>query len=179
MNNEIEQEVTGLCNLSEFLAAEIPPESADSAYRHGYSHGYARALQDLATAHKMGYSRAIHALDVLAKFWARSLYLWSVKRQEQGLHDEPPPKIKIERWHDIASKVFERDNYTCLYCGRSKEKDGVQLHCDHVDALANGGGNEFANLVTSCKECNRAKGRKPIEIFNWRAYLKWAGYDVE
>ena len=182
MSDENEQELIGICSLREFLAAEIPPDSAESAYRFGYSvgysDGYSRALQDLAATHRMGYSRTMHALDVLATFWSRVLYPWRVRARARSSSEERPPSIKIEKWHEITRKVFELDNYTCFYCGKSKEKDGVRLVCDHVDAVVRGGGNELGNLVTACKECNRAKGAKPIEDFSRRAYLKWLGIDV-
>lgn len=168
-----------ICSLREFLSAELPPEPAESAYRRGYSDGYARAIRDLATAHRLGYSRTMHALDVLATFWRGVLYKWHLNARGSNPSEEWPPSIKIEKWREITRKVFERDNYTCFHCGRSKEKDGVQIVCDHVDAVANGGGNELANLVASCKECNRAKSNQPIENFNRRAYWKLIGIDVE
>lgn len=183
MGSDNEQEVIGICSLREFLLAEIPPDSAESAYRFGYSagysDGYSRALQDLAAAHRLGYSRTMHALDVLAIFWSRVLYPWRVRARTVNVAEKRPPSIKIEKWDEIRRKVFRRDNYTCLYCGKSKEKDGAQLVCDHVDAVARGGGNELGNLVTACKECNRAKGTKSIEDFSRRAYLNLLGIDVE
>lgn len=183
MSNENEQEFTGICSLREFLSAKIPPDSAESAYRFGYSvgysDGYSRALQDLAATHRMGYSRTMHALDVLATFWSCVLYPWRVRARRANAIEERPPSIKIEKWREITRKVFERDNYTCFHCGRSKEKDGVQIVCDHIDAVANGGGNELANLVAACKECNRAKSNQPIETFNLSTYLKRRRKDVE
>ena len=183
MSSDNEQEFIGICSLREFLSAEIPLDSAESAYRFGYSVGYSdaysRALQDLAAAHRAGYSRTMHSLDVLATFWSRVLYPWRVRARATNVAEERPPSIKIEKWDEIRRKVFERDNYTCLYCGKSKEKDDVRLVCDHVDAVTRGGGNELSNLVTACKECNRAKGTKPIEDFSIRAYLKWLGIDEE
>jgi len=34
----------------------------------------------------------------------------------------------------------------------------VRLELDHVFPVARGGGDQIGNLVTSCRECNRAKG---------------------
>jgi hypothetical protein len=183
MSNANEQDSIGICSLREFLSAEISPDSAESAdrfgYSVGYSDGYSRALRDLEVAQRMGYSRTMHALDVLATFWSHVLYPWRVKARRPDATEERPPGIKIEKWDVIRRKVFERDNYTCFYCGKSKDKDGVRLVCDHIDALTKGGGNEFNNLVSACKECNRAKGTKPIEEFSRRAYLKLLGMDAE
>jgi hypothetical protein len=36
------------------------------------------------------------------------------------------------------------------------------LECDHVTAVANGGGDDMGNLVTSCWDCNRGKGTKTV-----------------
>lgn len=51
--------------------------------------------------------------------------------------------------------VFDRDRFTCRYCGRDSSE--VKLEVDHVLAVANGGGDEIENLVTSCFDCNRGK----------------------
>lgn len=54
-------------------------------------------------------------------------------------------------------EVFKRDNFTCQYCG--KMAPDVVLEVDHINPVKNGGGNEFINLVTSCFDCNRGKGK--------------------
>lgn len=53
-------------------------------------------------------------------------------------------------------KIFERDNFTCIYCGASS-LDGTGLHLDHIYPLSKGGDNDPNNLVTSCKRCNLEK----------------------
>jgi len=57
---------------------------------------------------------------------------------------------------DIRRRVYTRDGRICRYCGRTGR--GVILELDHVYPVARGGGDEIGNLVTSCRECNRAKG---------------------
>lgn len=57
---------------------------------------------------------------------------------------------------DVRRRVYARDGRTCRYCGRAGR--GVILELDHVFPVARGGGDEIGNLVTSCRECNRAKG---------------------
>lgn len=56
----------------------------------------------------------------------------------------------------VRFAVFERDRYTCRYCGAGG--DGVKLHIDHHLAVANGGTNEIDNLLTACEPCNLGKG---------------------
>ncbi len=59
-------------------------------------------------------------------------------------------------WDEIRRRIFARDNYTCQYCG----KRGNRLECDHVIPVSRNGTHNDDNLVTSCFECNRAKGNK-------------------
>lgn len=58
----------------------------------------------------------------------------------------------------IRFEVFKRDSFTCQYCGRMAPD--VVLEVDHINPVANGGTNDIINLVTSCKDCNRGKGKK-------------------
>lgn len=53
--------------------------------------------------------------------------------------------------------VFERDNFTCQYCGRSVTKDNIKLEVDHKIPYSKGGSDEMHNLITSCFDCNRGK----------------------
>lgn len=57
----------------------------------------------------------------------------------------------------IRFRVFQRDNFTCQYCGRSAPE--VELHVDHIRSVANGGDNDMENLITACKDCNLGKGK--------------------
>jgi len=56
-------------------------------------------------------------------------------------------------------EIFKRDGFTCQYCGRTPP--AVVLEIDHFVARANGGGDDEANLLTSCFDCNRGKGANP------------------
>lgn len=57
--------------------------------------------------------------------------------------------------------VFDRDFFTCQYCGRSAPN--AVLECDHIIAVANGGTNCESNLITSCRECNSGKTNKQLD----------------
>jgi hypothetical protein len=67
-----------------------------------------------------------------------------------------------ELWRVIRSRIFERDNYTCAYCGDR----GVKLECDHVVPVSRGGDHTDENLVCSCFSCNRSKRDKLVN--EWR-----------
>jgi hypothetical protein len=64
----------------------------------------------------------------------------------------------------IRARIYQRDNYLCLYCGRDLTKQ-PRLRCvDHVIPYARGGSHAEINLVTACKTCNAKKGcRNPKE----------------
>jgi len=58
--------------------------------------------------------------------------------------------------------IYERDGYTCQYCGGKFPTEDLNL--DHVIPRAQDGKNTWENLVCSCIECNRKKrARTPKE----------------
>jgi hypothetical protein len=60
----------------------------------------------------------------------------------------------------VRFAVLERDNFQCRYCGAGAPK--AVLHIDHVHPVASGGGNDPANLVTACADCNLGKAANEI-----------------
>jgi hypothetical protein len=60
--------------------------------------------------------------------------------------------------------IFERDNFTCFYCGKKSYCDGVGLHCDHLIPLSKGGKTIASNLVTACQQCNTEKRVMEITV---------------
>ena len=61
---------------------------------------------------------------------------------------------------NIRFEVFKRDKFTCQYCGR--QAPDVVLEVDHIIPVKEGGDNSIINLVTSCRDCNRGKGKKVL-----------------
>ncbi|MES5423718.1 HNH endonuclease [Lacticaseibacillus paracasei] len=73
--------------------------------------------------------------------------------------------INVKMWKQVRKRVFERDAYTCVYCGRI----GGKLEIDHIIPISHGGTNEMANLATACRRCNRQKRDKSVKAFiEWR-----------
>lgn len=66
-------------------------------------------------------------------------------------------------WSAVRLFIFERDKYTCRYCGAT----GVKLECDHKIPISKGGTNEKSNLLTACRDCNRKKSNKSLEELGW------------
>lgn len=60
----------------------------------------------------------------------------------------------------VRFEIFKRDGFTCQYCGSTPPS--VILHIDHIVPVKEGGGNEDANLITSCDSCNIGKGATPL-----------------
>jgi len=52
-------------------------------------------------------------------------------------------------------EIFERDNFTCQYCGRKSPI--VILELDHIIPKSKDGSDEPTNLITSCRKCNQGK----------------------
>jgi 5-methylcytosine-specific restriction endonuclease McrA len=71
------------------------------------------------------------------------------RRRARGPRRAPIPS-------GLRQQIYRRDMETCRYCGRRGR--GVRLELDHVFPVSRGGGDQIGNLVTSCRECNRAKG---------------------
>ncbi len=63
----------------------------------------------------------------------------------------------------ITFEVFKRDNFSCQYCG--KKSPEVVLELDHIIPIKEGGGDNLENLMTSCFDCNRGKGKELLETF--------------
>lgn len=63
-----------------------------------------------------------------------------------------PPKLKF--------LIFERDNFTCQICLRTKEKllaEDLHLEADHIIEWEDGGDTCYRNGQTVCSACNKAK----------------------
>ena len=59
------------------------------------------------------------------------------------------------QWYRRRYEVLERDKFQCQACGQYAPN--VRLEVDHIDPIANGGGNEIENLQTLCYACNQGK----------------------
>lgn len=94
----------------------------------------------------------------------------NAEEQSQGTepeaHQRSPTKINRAEgdYRDVRPglrfRVFKRDNFRCVACGRSPATHlNIELHADHILAVANGGKTVIENLQTLCQGCNLGKGR--------------------
>jgi len=63
-------------------------------------------------------------------------------------------------------KIFNRDHFSCQYCGRNVKDDDIKLVIDHRIPLEEGGTDDIDNLITACEECNTGKGDYLLE--SWK-----------
>jgi len=63
----------------------------------------------------------------------------------------------------LRFKILQRDNFKCQLCGRTAQ-DGVTLEVDHKIPISRGGISDESNLWTLCKDCNRSKSNKILDI---------------
>ena len=61
----------------------------------------------------------------------------------------------------IRFEVFKRDGFACQYCG--KKTPEVTLEVDHIVSVNDGGQDDITNLITSCFDCNRGKGKTSLD----------------
>jgi predicted restriction endonuclease len=86
-------------------------------------------------------------------------------------NDEMSGNKKIEYKGEISRdvplglrlKILSRDNFRCIFCGKSPATDfGTKLHIDHVVPFSKGGKSILENLQTLCEECNLGKSNRNI-----------------
>ena len=83
----------------------------------------------------------------------------------------PNRHVKFSR-----KNIFERDNFTCQYCGLKPPSKRValkwmeenSLNLDHIVPRSKGGKTTWLNVVTSCFKCNTKKGNNLIENLGWK-----------
>jgi 5-methylcytosine-specific restriction endonuclease McrA len=81
----------------------------------------------------------------------------AVARMISYLGRRIPASPRFSREH-----IFMRDDYKCQYCNETFHPKELTL--DHVVPVVRGGRKTWTNIVTSCVECNQAKGpRTPRE----------------
>ncbi len=95
-------------------------------------------------------------------------------RRNADVTDTSYKRITIPR--PLRRQILERDNQTCVYCGRKRGERAPQemaqdaaIGLDHVIPVTQGGDITSLNLVACCNACNNAKNNRiPDEAgLNW------------
>ena len=58
----------------------------------------------------------------------------------------------MSSYKDLQTKIFERDNYTCQYCGESS-REYRALVMAHIRTASLCGDDRESNLITLCRHC--------------------------
>ena len=118
----------------------------------------------------MRVSKALAALKLCGPAWPTSP-LELIDRQERFARlcaKARPNAQHLRNFWDAM--IFDRDGYTCRYCGRdafdfyreSNQSRTLWLVVDHTDRTRKAPGKyEFKNSVTTCWTCNTVKGPLP------------------
>lgn len=83
---------------------------------------------------------------------ARSVNEWIGKTDDS----RPPDRVR--------TRIWERFGKACAKCTREIGEGKLPWDCDHITALALGGGNREANLRPLCKECHKTKTKVDVRI---------------
>jgi len=90
--------------------------------------------------------------------------------QKTKLSEKRPKEQELKNKRDkrdislkLRLKVLYRDNFRCVFCGRSPALNpGVNLHIDHIKPFSKGGKTTLENLQTLCQECNLGKSNQNL-----------------
>lgn len=103
----------------------------------------------------------------------RYIQIVNFLRHQLPARDEPQSEIPsaegdVELYirppnETVRFRLYQRDNFTCVYCGLNMREKGRARCLDHVIPYAKGGSNDDKNLVTACKRCNERKGNRTPE----------------
>jgi len=78
----------------------------------------------------------------------------------KGIYRYEPEAVKNRELEDFTSaqkkQIFERDKYRCVICGCG-EKEGMELHADHIKPKELGGKATIENGQTLCSKHNFMK----------------------
>ena len=118
-------------------------------------------------------SKAGHVVEVRLPGEIRAMRLTRIERRAAAKELRSPAAANIEEVDFLHNKplrksIHARERGQCFYCLR---RTSSTVHClDHVVPRSQSGPNSYRNLVSSCMECNVAKGEKPADDFLRRLY---------
>jgi len=87
-------------------------------------------------------------------------------RREASPQPAAPPVRREEDCREVKPglrfRVFCRDKFACVACGRTPKIHNVVLHADHIVSVHEKGKTTLENLQTLCQDCNLGKGKSSI-----------------
>lgn len=89
----------------------------------------------------------------------------------EGVGYQHGPRYGI---NTLREAVFQRDNYTCRFCGRSSIKNGAVLHVHHLLFWKGRHGNSLNELATCCDQCHTPANHQPGGLL-WGKEIQFKG----
>ena len=95
---------------------------------------------------------------------------------------EVPAVLVLKRYVNVPHSnkkwsrrgVLDRDNYTCVYCGKNAYEDNIDksdFTIDHILPRARGGKSNWVNTACACYSCNHMKGDKKMSEIGFK--IRW------
>ncbi len=79
-------------------------------------------------------------------------------RAQQRKYRQGPTYKSGHKRLKLRFQILALYKFTCQYCGRTPQADGIKLEVDHVHPKSKGGANSLDNYTVACKDCNLGKG---------------------
>jgi len=80
---------------------------------------------------------------------------------KQIRHKECNEVMKLRKKEEVQYSrytIFARDDFKCVYCGKSSIEHGAYLVLDHIVPYIDSKDSSIYNLITACFHCNGVKG---------------------
>ena len=123
-------------------------------YRHGAFY-YVRRIDGKVKWRRLAslFEQALEMYCEIEQVSPEAVYELRAVENRRPMPRSLSPKIRFA--------VFERDGFTCRYCGARPPE--AKLEIDHVTPVSSGGILDMANLVTACSLCNMGKGKDLLD----------------
>lgn len=73
-------------------------------------------------------------------------------------------------WKIQRQLAWDRDNYTCQDCGKTREQMGCKPHVDHVIPYRISRSHALDNLLCRCPSCHKKAEAKRTELWDGRSF---------
>ena len=132
-----------------------------------------RRLVSLGALRLIKRNKAGHVVEVRLPGEIRGMRLNRIERRTAAKELRSPAAVNIEEMDFLHNKplrksIHARERGQCFYCLRRTSSTVHSL--DHVVPRSRSGPNSYRNLVSTCMECNVAKGEKSADDFLRRLY---------
>jgi 5-methylcytosine-specific restriction endonuclease McrA len=127
-----------------------------------------RRLVSLGALRLIKRNKAGHVVEVRLPGEIRGMRLNRIERRAAAKKLRSPAAVNIEEMdflhnNPLRKSIHARERGQCFYCLRRTSSTVHSL--DHVVPRSRSGPNSYRNLVSTCMECNVAKGEKSADDF--------------